>query len=1171
MIYGNCLQGLLDSIFKSFEKGLSYQIPTCDDAIKELLSAQLISKNKYSKVVFLVEHQKDLSKWFTHFQWIFREKPWTQDTVTVLPYISNYGTDRYVDHRNQRIQRQHSLLKLINSGQNQLILTTLTGLLQVTKPKDELLRGLMPLKIGSELDPDQVKANLLALGYRESYSVEVEGNFSMRGGIVDFFSPLYPHPIRVEIFLDEIKSIRFFDRADQRSIESLNEAILAPASEFYFSESQRQQLVQSLYSQALDRGVGNAERLELVESFKRGELSNTVAHYLPFLNGKTEPGLNYLPRESLWIFADGIHQTMMAHEGVMEDIRIALAKDKEKKVPSSDLEEHFAGQSMESFSDLVKGRSVDFTGIKPVADSQIGGGHQGGLWEIVNLKGQKDDPFEHWMESLKEYLSNQTSITILTQNTERQERIKSLLGARNLPIVTARENLPPNPAQESILLQLGFLSQAVYLEIENKILIPDYRLLGISPKANLSSKRKLSSTFQNFGDLNVKDLVVHHQHGVGRYLGLSKLAIGGQQTEFLILEYAGNDKIYLPVDRLNALSRYEISTDHSHQRALDRLGGSFEAKKQKVKLETLEIARQLLTEQAKRLVAKGYHYVEPDETFFSFEGDFPYEETDDQVKVLEEVEQDFRSGRPMDRLVCGDVGFGKTEIALRAAMRTVLEGYQVLILVPTTVLCYQHFSTFSKRMEKYGVRVDHANRFVPQKQVVKSLEDLSRGAVDILIGTHRLLSKDVKPAKLGLLVVDEEQRFGVLHKEKLKKLREKAHVLTLSATPIPRTLHMALLGLRDISVIATPPRQRLPIKTVIAPFDEEIISKAITQEIARGGQIFFVHNRVQDIDQFALKIARYCPDARIAVAHGKMGEHHLEQVIRDFLNHKYDLLLCTTIIEAGIDMPNVNTLIVDKADRFGLAQLYQIRGRVGRSNVQAYAYLLVESKGRLSEESLKKLDIIASHQELGAGFLIANRDLELRGAGELLGDSQSGHVQDLGLEIYRDLLLESISLLKGEPNQQRFDVEIKIPVDVFIPTEYIQNEKERLRIYKNLFACENHEELESVYEGLKDCYGIPPPEMIVIYRIASLKIDLRKMSVESLIFTKIGIELYFKDPDKAIAAGILKAIDSQPLVYRPLPKKGVLVKDGGFGSITNSLEIIDKIILLVAKLSVFWS
>ena len=722
------------------------------------------------------------------------------------------------------------------------------------------------------------------------------------------------------------------------------------------------------------------------------------------------------------------------------------------------------------------------------------------------------------------------------------------------------------PGLNAIEIGYGYSSKPICFLHENLVIIPDFTILGILPGIKGIQKRRVKETFQSFSDLLPAGLVVHHHHGVGRYRGLTRMSFGGIESEFLIIEYAGNDKIYLPVDRLNILSRYHTLEDSSCPRPLDRLGGSFERKKQLVKSKTAEFAKFLLQEQAKRAMVRGLAYGEISDTYHRLEADFPYEETEDQLSAIEEIEADFASGMPMDRLLCGDVGFGKTEVALRAAMRTALEGYQTLIFVPTTLLCHQHYRNFSHRMEKYAVKVAQVNRFVSPANIKRVLGEVSTGKIDILIGTHMLLTKDVRPKNLGLIIVDEEQRFGVNQKERLKRLRSNAHIISMSATPIPRTLHQSLIGLKQISIIATPPRQRLPVQTYIGPYDTGLIKKAVDQELSRGGQVFYIHNRVETIETYADELRKVVSDARIAIAHGQMHEHHLEKIVQEFIEKKYDVLLCSTIIEAGVDMPNVNTLIVSNADRFGLSQLYQIRGRVGRSHVQAYAYLLTDPKSQLSPEAKSRLAVIANHQELGAGFHIANRDLEIRGAGDLLGKAQSGHVYEVGLETYRTLLRGAIQELKGEKVQENLEVEIKLPLQIMIPESFIRSERERLKFYKDIFSATEERKLEEISDILVDRFGSLPKELKILFKVAYLKLMLVRVSIVSLVYRQGGVECKFHEIGEQIQRSILKLIDEKPQKYKAQPKNTLFIAFKKHQEQIDSLELLELILIEINEL-----
>jgi transcription-repair coupling factor (superfamily II helicase) len=663
----------------------------------------------------------------------------------------------------------------------------------------------------------------------------------------------------------------------------------------------------------------------------------------------------------------------------------------------------------------------------------------------------------------------------------------------------------------------------------NTLIIPERLFFGTSVRKPRKTSAKLRNLISSFRDLKVGDLIVHVTHGIGRYRGMESLAVGGTPSDFLLLEYAGGDRLYLPVDKLNLLQKYQ-SADHSTS-AIDRLNSqAWEKRKSGVRKAVKDMAEKLLRIQAERKLKGGFRYSAPGEDYFKFEAEFPYEETEDQLRAIADVNHDLSMGNSMDRLICGDVGFGKTEVALRAAFRVVLDHRQVMVLVPTTVLCYQHYRTFHGRLSHLGARVAQINRFVSPNEAKEILAQFARGEIDVLIGTHRLLSKDIKPKLLGLLVVDEEQRFGVSHKEKLKEIRANCDVLTLTATPIPRTLHMAVLGLRDISIITTPPTDRRFVKTYLARFDEHLIRNAIEFEMQRSGQVFFVHNKVEDIQEIAKFIKTLVPSARIAVGHGQMAENTLEEVIVDFLEHRYDVLVCTTIIESGIDMPNVNTLIANDADRFGLAQLYQLRGRVGRSDRQAYAYFLSKDPDRLSDDARKRLEVLLAHQELGSGFQIASHDLELRGAGNLLGGEQSGKIAEVGLELYTQMLDAAINEIRtGKQSSELSDIEIKLPFALAIPDSYIPDESNRLQTYKALFSANDVDEIDAIRREINDRYGKIPDALQSLTKVAELKYHLRVIGAQSFSLRKDSVaEIRFGSIPQETIKAIMDAASAQP-------------------------------------------
>jgi transcription-repair coupling factor (superfamily II helicase) len=663
-------------------------------------------------------------------------------------------------------------------------------------------------------------------------------------------------------------------------------------------------------------------------------------------------------------------------------------------------------------------------------------------------------------------------------------------------------------------------------------------------------------------DLATGDLVVHAEHGIGRYLGLARMKALGTEGDFVQVEFAGGDKLYLPIYRLESLGRY-IGASSSTTAHLDKLGtGGFEKTKSKVKAAIKDIARDLLRVQAERASRPGHAFSAPDEEFREFEAEFPYDETPDQAKAIDDTIHDMHQPSPMDRLICGDVGFGKTEVAIRAAFKAAQDGKQVAVLVPTTILAEQHYLNFSDRMKAYPVKVASLSRFKAKKEQLATLKELSEGKVDIIIGTHRILSKDVQFKDLGLLIVDEEQRFGVEHKEKLKQLKASTDVLTLTATPIPRTLQMSLMGLKDISIIRTPPGDRLSIKTYLANFDENVIENAIRHELGRGGQVFIIHNRVQTIGKIAELIERIVPEAKVAVAHGQMPETQLERAMIGFYQKKYDVLIATAIIENGLDVPNANTLIVNRADTFGLSQLYQIRGRVGRSQTRAFAYFLVPETSVITEDARERLAVLQRFVELGSGYHIATHDLEIRGGGDVLGQSQSGHIGSVGYEMYLELLQEEVHRLKGEEVAKPLeDVEINLPFPAMLPDSYVPDMKDRLALYRRLSSLRLEEQVDDAKKELEDRYGTLPAEATELLKVIHLKVLMRRMGLRSLTVGPKGASLSpGKDP--LLEPGtILYLIQSRPDQYAILPEGKFVLK----GDFSTSSELYDRLRQLLAS------
>ncbi|MBI2974863.1 MAG: transcription-repair coupling factor [Deltaproteobacteria bacterium] len=698
-----------------------------------------------------------------------------------------------------------------------------------------------------------------------------------------------------------------------------------------------------------------------------------------------------------------------------------------------------------------------------------------------------------------------------------------------------------NLGRSIVWIMPGDLSKGFVAEKDGLVVLTDTDIFG-SKVSRRSIVTSPAETFTDFSQINEKDCIIHKEHGIGRYLGLKNMEIGGVKNDFLILEYLGGDKLYLPVWKINLISRY-LGAD-SGKTALDRLGSRrWAGTKAKVTASIRTMAMELLKIYAARKVKEGFAFGARDEQFEEFEAAFPYDETPDQWKAIEETLKEMQEGASMDRLICGDVGYGKTEVAMRAAFRAVADGKQVAILVPTTVLAFQHYENFMSRFSKWPVRIEMLSRFRSRSEQKHIIGDLALGTVNIVIGTHRLLQRDIKFQDIGLLIVDEEHRFGVAHKEKIRKLAATVDTITMSATPIPRTLHLSLSGIRNISIINTPPANRLAIRTYVSEFDEEVIRGAIMAELSRGGQVFFVHNRVESIDKMQTMLTKLVPEAKIVVGHGQMGEHELEDVMINFLEKKANVLLCTTIIESGIDIPTANTIIISRADTFGLAQLYQLRGRVGRSTVQAYAYLLIPSEEAINPTAQKRLALLQRYTELGSGFQIAMHDLEIRGAGNILGAQQSGHINAIGYEMYIDLLERAIRHLQGKPETLEIDAEINLPVEAFIPTDYVGDEGQRLVLYRRLAAIGSPDALDSLAAEIADRYGKLPDTLKNLLTIVEIKLTAKKLSVESIQYDGRIFSFKFHPKTPVKPELILTLVKNDPKKFAFKQPNMLFVKD----------------------------
>ena len=996
--------------------------------------------------------------------------------------------------------RLATLMRLHARAEPLLVVASPRGLLRPTLSRTVVEAGLTEVRRGERLPRDGLVARLVELGYRRESAVSVPGDFAVRGGIVDVFGVDRARPWRAEWFGDDVEDLRAFDPATQESIAKLESAQVWPARELDLSRASVGRALASVA--ALDAGALRDDVREQWESdcemLTTGVYEEGLDLFFPYL-GEEQPSTLLDHLNDPIVLLDGGRERLIAaaerHAAEIEDLRVQ--EEARGELPPGaaagliDVEVLFSALDRYPCFDLVREAP---TGVAPAAD--LG-------WRGVDSYVGRFDAFVR--EALHERDAH-GCVLVVSRQQHRVEELAAEHGADTVDAPDFGASSTPLPAG-TILVTSADLTQGFATADGSVHVYTDAELFGavkrrrsvlargsrraVSTSARGSRRAASGNAAREAFVLQFApgDLVVHRDHGISRFVEMRAVTDdGGAVHEYMLLEYAEGDRLFVPTQHLDRVDRY-VGGAESHPK-LSRLGsGEWERTRRRVKERTEEVARELLGLYSRREQAQGHAYAPDGAWQQELEGSFPYQETPDQVLVLEEIKRDMEASRPMDRVVCGDVGFGKTELAVRAAFKAAIEGRQVAMLVPTTVLCQQHFITFTERLAAFPITVRQLSRFVSDEEIARTLAGLRSGAVDIVVGTHRLLQKDVEFKNLGLVVIDEEQRFGVLQKERFKELRVAVDVLSLSATPIPRTLHMSLAGIRDLSVIQTPPEERQPIKTYVTAREDSLIREVITRELARGGQCFFLHNRVAGIEAVADRLRALVPEARIEVAHGQMPEGMLASVMSRFGDGDVDVLLCTTIIESGLDIPNANTIVIDDAHRLGLAQLYQLRGRVGRAGQRAYAYMMYPPARSLTEKADKRLDVIGDLQDLGAGFKLAMRDLEIRGAGNLLGEEQHGEIAAVGLELYNHLLADAVTSLQGKPVlESPAQVTVTLPVAAFLPADYVSDERLRLRCYQELAACVSETELDQRARGLVDRFGPMPTPTAAL--IDSLRIRL---------------------------------------------------------------------------------
>lgn len=1074
-------------------------------------------------------------------------------------------------HSETAASRIQVLYRLLESPFPPIVVTCVEAVLKRVIPKTELRRYAELVMVDEEIDREGLIRKLAAGGYTRSLIVEEPGDFSVRGGILDIYTPLYPDPLRIEFFGDTVDSIRFFSAATQRKIGTVEEAVILPAREAVLQSSEMDDVINRIRLQGaeLDLPVGSTRGI--VEQIRQQHSVGNIESLLPLIYPDLDALTDYLPERSLMVAVEPSDLASAAErtsalarrhfEAALEEKRLCVSP--ERLYGSWD---EFKGR--QQVLSLLEIRLLSVStphsgGVQPTAYHFTVTDHAdlAVRMQTPGPDGRSLRPLADWIESR---LRRKTTVYVVCGDRTRREQLVELLSGYGIS-ATYHKKWPGSGQKTEVILCDGRLSAGFLWSAECIALITEAEIFGAWRRRNRRRSRKHGRDLLTFGDLKVNDLVVHDEHGIGQYDGLTRIRIEGVEGEFLTLTYRHSDKLYLPVDRMGLIQKYMGVDDH--EPPLDKMGGkSWDKVKARVKKSAEKIAGELLRLYAARKASPGHAYQEINAFAGEFEAGFPYEETRGQLKAIDDVIEDMKRQTPMDRLVCGDVGYGKTEVALRAAFMAVNNGKQVAVLVPTTVLAEQHFETFSGRFSPLPVTVACLSRFRPAREQRKIVSGLTEGKVDIVIGTHRLLQKDIVFKDLGLIVVDEEQRFGVRHKEKLKKLRSTVDVLALTATPIPRTLHLSMMGVRDISLIATPPEYRRSIITYVCEYDEGIVKEAVRRELDRNGQVFFVHNHIQSIDRVSDRLRQLVPDARIGVAHGRMDEDSLETVMLQFHAGEIDVLVCTTIIESGLDISLANTILVNRADRFGLSQIYQLRGRVGRSEEQAYAFLFIPKESALTDDAKKRLKVLMEHSDLGAGFQIAMSDLKIRGGGTILGASQSGHIAAVGYDMFLKLMEEAISELKGEPPQAQLEPEISVPFSALLPDDYIPDIDQRMTLYRRMSTVRELKELTDLKAELSDRYG-PAPETV---NHLLLKMGLRVLSVKAgvqrLDLAEGRLNLSFSQAHQKRPEAVVKLITRNPDRFRMSPDQSLFVrleKTGVAGMFSETKNILKDIELHV--------
>ncbi|MDD0854707.1 transcription-repair coupling factor [Halobacteriovorax sp. GB3] len=1082
-----------------------------------------------SRFVFVFATQDEADK-FSDNHKSLNKKLFSYPGLEVSPYQGIYASER------NQFSRFSTLANLTNKNFQNIVLTP-EALLLKTAPLHFFKDNFLKIEVEDIISPDELALKLVELGYSSSTTVEEEGTFSKKGEIFDIF-PVGARPIRLNYFDELIEKIYAIDLETQKTIrdQELESVTIVPTPYIFSNREFSNALRENIPMPAPGERGKFEKRKHIFSSLSDNLLFDNHVSYTPLFFKESSTIRDYLSDDYIFIYFDSHLIEDHALE-LLEDLRVDYNRESEderselllpepQSLYSHNLHEATSGFKTLTINhiDIEKNLDEDFSNVVSfnLKDSSIY------FKDKVNSTLSKPEYIKSVFNTIKHDFEKNGEILISTQTENSRREIQHIFDILDFP----KEIL------SRVIFKTYSLSKGFFYEAEKVLVLSEADFFSAKRKTTKTHYKKNVDLFaEQLASLKEGDFVVHTEYGIGEYLGLESLNIGGNQTDYLVLLYKGNDKVYVPVYKMNLVQKHAES---GSKVGLDSIRtNKFSNLKNKAKNSVKELAFDLLKLQAERQSSPGYSFTEPDHDYKEFELAFPFVETPDQRRAIDEVLQAMHKPSPMDYLVCGDVGFGKTEIAMRAAFKAILDKKQVAVLVPTTVLAFQHYNSFVKRFKDFPVNIEFLSRFKTGKEEKEIKENLELGKVDIIIGTHKLLSKTVRYFDLGLVVVDEEQRFGVAHKEKLKLLKNSVDFLTLTATPIPRTLQLAFLGIRDLSLIQTPPPRRQSIKSYIIKQDDHTLQTAIRKELGRGGQVFVVHNKVQDIEAYTSYIQELVPEANVIYAHGQLSEKELETRMKSFYEGRYQILIATTIIESGIDIPNANTMIVDRADTYGLSQLHQLRGRIGRSDKKAYCYFIIPKHKIITEVASKRLRALQTYADMGSGFHIANCDLEIRGAGDILGGTQSGHIENIGLELYMQLLKEAIQELRGEKKILKKDIEISTPFASYIPNHFITDSSERLKQYKKLSNCNSLDEIEDIASELEDVYGLIPEELQNLIMILKTRVTLQSFGLKSIQVAGTLISLQFDkqilELNEQLRNSIVETFISRPKTYQFTP------------------------------------